>query len=413
MGYKTHAFKGISWLSLLRISTRGITFVRLAILARILTPTQFGIFGVASLALALLEVLTETGINVFLIQKKDKSHEFISSAWLVSIVRGCLISLLLILGSSFIADFFNSPESMKVLILIAAVPLIRGFINPSIINIQKNLEFQKEFYLRSILFAVDAVIAITVAFITKSAESFAYGLIFSAVLEVILSFLLFRPWPKMDFELEKVKHIVSRGFWVTLTGIFSYFSDNGDNLAVGRLMGSSSLGLYQVAYRLSTLTVSEITEVVNKVTFPIYLKFSDDRKRLFKAFIKVSALSSLIAGVVGAIIFVFAAPIVLLMLGEKWISIIAVVQILAIYGIVRTIFGNFSSLFLSLERQDYVAKMTFTRVVALILLLYPMISQFGLMGAAYSMLISIFAEIPIILFFTYKLFSKEIKLSVG
>jgi O-antigen/teichoic acid export membrane protein len=101
------------------------------------------------------------------------------------------------------------------------------------------------------------------------------------------------------------------------------------------------------------------------------------------------------------------------MLGEKWISIIAVVQILAIYGIVRTIFGNFSSLFLSLERQDYVAKMTFIRVVALILLLYPMISQFGLMGAAYSMLISIFAEIPIILFFTYKLFSKEIKLSVG
>lgn len=414
MGYKSHVFNSLSWLGLLRISTRGIAFLRLAILARILSPAQFGIFGIATLVLALLEVFTETGINVFLIQKKNDSNSYISSAWVVSIIRGCIISLVLILLTPFITGFFNSPDSRSVLFLIAVVPFLRGFINPSIITIQKEIQFQKEFYLRSVLLLVDASVVIIAAFITRSAESFVYGLIFSAIIEVILSFAFFRPWPSLSFEFDKIKHIINRGWYVTLTGIFSYFSDNGDNLSVGKIMGASSLGLYQVAYRISTLTISEITEVVNKVTFPVYSKFADDRKRLFSAFMKVSAISSLVAVVAGILIFIFSKPIVLIIAGENWLSITPVVQVLAIYGIIRTLFGNFSSLFLSMERQDYVAKMTFVRVVALLIVVVPLISTYGLMGAAYAMMISIFVEIPVILFFTYRLFGKSIfKLSEG
>lgn len=160
MGYTFRALKGISWMGILRASTRGISFLRIAILARILNPSQFGVFGVASLILAFLEILTETGINIFLIQQRDDIKSYLSSAWIVSIIRGCLISLLLILSAPFISDFFNSPESYPVIILIAFVPFIRGFINPAIINIQKEIQFQKELYIRFTLFVIDAAIAI-------------------------------------------------------------------------------------------------------------------------------------------------------------------------------------------------------------------------------------------------------------
>lgn len=408
MGYKIHAFKSISWMTLLRGSTRVVTFLRLAILARILTPAQFGAFGVATLVLSLLEILTETGINVFLIQQKEDIKKYISSAWIVSIIRGCLISLSLILLASPISAFFNSKESNSVILLIALVPFIRGFINPSIVNIQKEMQFHKEFYVRFFLFVIDATIAIVAAFITKSAESFAYGLIVSAIVELAVSFLFFRPFPDFSFERIKVKQIIRRGYWVTITGIFSYSGDNGDNFMVGRLLGTSSLGFYQVAYKLSTITISEITEVVNKVTFPLYSKFSDDKDRLLKAFWKVTSVSSLIAFLAGLFIFLFSEQIVLLLLGKNWISITPVVQVLAIYGVLRTVFGNFSSLFLSLQRQDYVAKMSFFRVFVLLILLIPFITSFGMIGASYAMLISIIAEIPVILLFTYKLFGKFI-----
>src|SRR3989344_309860 len=115
MGYTSPAIKGISWMTLLRVSTRGITFLRLAILARILTPAQFGIFGIATIVLSFFEVLTETGINIFLIQKKDEAYKYINSAWIVSIFRGFLIAFILISSAPLIITFFNSPNSHNVL----------------------------------------------------------------------------------------------------------------------------------------------------------------------------------------------------------------------------------------------------------------------------------------------------------
>ena len=82
-------------MGLLRGSVRFDGFIKLAILARILTPSEFGIFGIAALMLAFLEVMTETGINVFLVQEEGKLEEYISTSWLVSIIRGFLISILL------------------------------------------------------------------------------------------------------------------------------------------------------------------------------------------------------------------------------------------------------------------------------------------------------------------------------
>jgi len=407
MGYKNSAFKGFSWMGVLRFITRIVAFLRLAILARILTPAQFGVFGVATLVLSFLEVLTETGINVFLIQKKDESDNYISSAWVVSIARGILIAILLIILAPFISKFFNSPESYKIILLIALAPLIRGFINPAIINIQKNIEFHKEFYLRTTLLIVDASVAIIVAFITKSAESMAYGLIISAIVEVILSFVFIKPWPKFTKDINKMKYIFNRGWTITLTGIFSYFSENLDNIVIGKMLGTESLGIYQSAYKISTLTISEVVEVTNKVTFPVYSKLSEDKDRLFRAFKKVFISSSGIAIILGLGIYIFAEQIVLILLGPSWTAAIPVVKVLAIYGIFRAIFGNFSAVFLSLEKQKYVAIMTLARLLALCLFIFPLVSLFGMVGAGYAMIVSILVEIPIILFFTHLLFKKR------
>lgn len=407
MGYQRDAVKGISWMTLLRVLTRVLTFIRLAILGRLLTPTQFGFFGVASLLLSLLEILTETGINVFLVQEKKDIKEYINSAWGVSIIRGILLSLVIVFSAPFVASFFKASEAYPIIALIAIVPFIRGFINPAIITYQKNLQFHKEFLLRFILFSTDVIVSVFFGLITRSAASFVYGLIASALLEVILSFLLIPVWPRLRFEYRKVTNVLYRGWWVTITGIFSYFADNGDNIAVGKILGSASLGIYQVAYKFSTLPISEITHVVNQVVFPVYVKFSDDRKRLKGAFIKVTALSSLAAFAFGGLIFLLSEPIILLFMGDQWTAAIPAIQILAVYGVLRTIFGNFSPVFLSVGRQDYVAKMTFIRVVTLAVAIIPLVTIYGMVGAGYAMLFSMLSEIPIILYFTAKTFTNN------
>ena len=411
MGYKRDAVKGVSWITLLRGVTRALSYVRLAVLGRVLTPTQFGFFGIASLLLALLEILTETGVNVFLVQEKSHITKYISTAWIVSILRGIFVSSVIFLLSPWISNFFNSPKATSVVTLIAFVPLLRGFINPALVTYQKDLLFHKEFRLRSVLLLTEVCTSVTLGILTKSAESFVWGLLASAVLEVVLSFVLIPIWPRAEIKIDQVRHIIRQGWWVTLTGIFLYFSDNTDNISVGKILGSASLGIYQVAYKFSTLPITEVTNVVNLVVFPVYSKFSDDRDRLYHAFVRVTIFTSIGAVVLGGSIFLFAKPLIYFFMGGQWSQAIPAIQILSIYGILRTIFGNFAPLFLSAKRQDYVAQMTLSRLIIVLILVIPLVSKYGMVGAAYAMLISMAVEIPVGIYFASRVLrqTNEIK----
>ncbi|MEK7470665.1 MAG: oligosaccharide flippase family protein, partial [Patescibacteria group bacterium] len=150
MGYFKETLSGLGWMSTLRVIVRGLAIVKIAILARILLPSQFGTYGIALLVLGLLEMLTETGINVFLIQEKDTLEEYLDSAWVVSILRGILISIVILISVPFVVWFFGSPQVSSLLYLIAGVGFIRGFINPMAVKFQKSLEFKKEFSFQSV-----------------------------------------------------------------------------------------------------------------------------------------------------------------------------------------------------------------------------------------------------------------------
>ena len=213
MGYSKQAFIGISWMSAFRLVSRIIATGRGVLLARILTPAQFGIFGIASIILSFLEILTETGINIFLIQEKNNIDKYISSAWLVSILRGSFICIAIIITAPIIVNFFNMQELYRFLFLISLVPLIRGFINPSIVKFQKELQFRKEFWLRTAIYTFDSATSIVLALILMDAIGFVWGLIAGAILEVILSYIFFKPWPSLKFEFNLVKLIINRGRW--------------------------------------------------------------------------------------------------------------------------------------------------------------------------------------------------------
>lgn len=407
MGYKRDTLRGLSWMSGFRVMTRILVFAKTAVLARVLTPAQFGIFGIASLVLALLEIITETGINVFLIQSGKKIDTYINTAWVVSIARGIIISLLLIACSPLIAGFFNTPEALPILLFISIVPIIRGFINPASIVYQKELLFRQEFWFRSATFLLDAIVSIILALMTQSVYSLVWGLIAGTVLEVILSFVLIKQRPQFHFRNDYFKEIFHSGKWVTMYGVLHYLTSNGDNIIVGRLMGSSALGLYQMAYKISILPISEVSDVVAKVVFPVFSKISHDRERLRKAYIKASFLTFSVALCLGLVIFLFSREIILILLGENWLAAAPVLQILSICGVIRTITGPGSALFLAVQKQNYVTYMNLVKFAGLAVTIYPLVTLYGLVGASYSALFSVLIELPVFLYFTYKIFAKK------
>ena len=408
MGYSRQAFIGISWMSGFRVISRIIATGRGILLARILTPAQFGVFGIASIVLSFLEILTETGINVFLIQERNNIDRFISSAWVVSILRGILIFLGIIFASPFIVSFFNITDLYRFLFLISFVPLIRGFINPSIVKFQKELKFKKEFLLRIGIYLFDSAVSILLAFIMKDAIGFVWGLIAGAIFELILSFAIFKTRPWLKFEFNFIKQIINRGKWVTAYGIVNYVAQQGDTIVVGKLLGAAPTGIYQMGYRLSTLPISEISDVVNKVVFPVYTKISEEKERLLRAFKKTLLTVSLSVVILSTIIFFLPRSFFEILLGPQWGEISTIIKILVIYGMLRAISGVSSSLFLALKKQNFVAGMTFMRVLVLAITIVPLTSQYGIVGASVSALLSVLLELPLIGYFILKTF-KSIK----
>lgn len=414
MGYFHTALRGISWMGLLRVVTRGLSLIKIAILARILVPAQFGIYGIATLVLGFLEMLTETGINIFLIQKKENPpkgeagiDEYVNSAWAVSIVRGFLIGILIFVLSPFIASYFKNENAVFILYLVSVVPIIRGFINPSCIKYQKNLEFNKQFKYDSVIFFVDAIFAIGLGIITKSENSFVYAMIISTLLEVVLSFIYFKPTPKFVFEKEKTMEVINRGKWITGAGVANFLFQNLDDILVGRVLGTTSLGIYQQAYKISTLPVSEVGEVFNKVTFPIYVNLKDDTVRLKKAFLKTLTIISLLVIPFGFLVFRFPVEIINLVLGSNWISAAPVLQLLAIYGVVKAISNSFFSLFLGIGKQEVVTYITFASTLCLVAILYPLIKIFGILGAGYATIIATLLSLPVLITYYVKYFKTK------
>ena len=272
MGYFRDTLKGVGWMTALRGTTRALAVLKIAILARILSPSQFGVYGIALLTLGFLEVLTETGINIFLIQEKEDTQTYLDSAWVVSIIRGILISLVILASIPAIVFFFHTPQVKTLLYLVAGVAFVRGFINPMEVTFQKTLQFRKEFLFQGFLYIVDASAAVAVAFATRSEIALVVSMLTSATVEAVLSFIIFKDRPRLSFEKEKFLKVVNRGKWVTGAGIFQYIFQNIDNVVVGKFLGTAPLGFYQQAYSISTLPVTEVGLIFNKVTFPVYVK---------------------------------------------------------------------------------------------------------------------------------------------
>lgn len=402
MGYLKAAIKGFSWMGGLRIIIRFIGFLKIVILARLLSPIQFGVYGISTLALAFLETFTESGINVFLIQHEDNIDDYISTAWIVSILRGLIISLLIILAAPLIVKFFKSSEAYQLLILISLVPAIRGFINPSVVKFQKQLQFNKEFWLRGVLTATEALVSVILVFITRSTVGLIISLIVTAMLEVILSFSLLCPRPRLSFNPGYFKTIVHSGKWMTVAGIFNYLFHQGDDIVVGRLLSPAFLGLYQQAYKISTLPISEVADTFGKVTFPIYTKISGNKIRLRQAFKNVTLGISALTIPLGAVLFFFPEAVISFILGDNWLAAAPALRVLSIFGVVRAISGSASALFLSVKKQQYVSVITFVSILGLAITIIPLVSSFGIFGAGLSALIGSIIALPVINYYLVK-----------
>ena len=380
------------WVFALRVLEKSLRLARLIIVARLLAPDDFGLFGIALLTMSAFETFSQTGFQAALVQKKETISRYLDTAWTVSIVRGMILFFLLFFSAPYIATFFNSPEAALIIKVIGISALLAGFVNIGIVDFQKELKFNKQFIYRISTTLADFIVVVLAALIFKNVWALVFGLLAGSLTALVASYLIHSYRPRFMFDLSQARELFGFGKWVFGSTVLVFLITQGDDAFVGKVLGAAMLGFYQLAYRISNMPATEITHVISQVTFPAYAKMQDDVSRLREAYLKVLQLTAFLSFPIAGFIFFLAPDFTRIFLGEKWMPMVPAMQVLAFAGLVRSIAATTGPLFYGrgIPKED--TKWQIIHLLVMIVLIFPFTMAWGILGTSMAVLLSIFVS---------------------
>jgi len=399
------------WVFSLRIVQQLFSLARLVILARILAPHDFGLLGIALLTMATLETFSQTGFQAALIQKKEDIKSHLDAAWTVLILRGFILFVILYLIAPYAATFFNAPEAKPIIQVIGFAILLQAFTNIGVIYFQKELEFNKEFIYQFAGTLADFIVAISAVLILRNVWALVFGLLAGNFARFVVSYLIHPYRPHLSLDLGKAKELFEFGKWVLGSSILVFLITQGDDIFVGKLLGATALGFYQMAYRISNMPATEITHVISQVTFPAYSKLQDNIPKLREAYLKVLQITAFLSFPIAGLIFILAPDFTKIFLGEKWMPMVPAMMALCIFGVTRSIGATMGPILYSVGKPKIQTKVSSVQLITMAIIIYPLTIRWSILGTSLAIvipnilaLILITIEVRSIINATYKEF---------
>ncbi len=368
--------------------------LRVVILARLLAPEDFGLMGIALVTLGFLETFAETGYQSALVQRTGDIQPYLNSVFTVQVLRGLALGLILLTGAPWAGSFFKNPEAVPLVQSVALIVVFRGLINPGVVVLQRELNFRKQFIWNITEFGTGLILAIGLGFWLRNAWALVLSSIGATAVQAAMSYVVAPIRPGFGWRWPLIRELSQFGKWMMGLNCIVYLSLNLDNVAVGRILGTAALGFYQVAYRIANLPATEISKVASIVAFPVYAQLQEDRTRTERFFFANLAVVVL-AGLPLVFVCVFLGePLVKLVLGEKWLPAVSILQVLSLYGQLRMLSAVGGPLFQGLGRPAYDTKMNLIRLFVLAALIFPLTTRWGAVGAAWAAVASVAATLP-------------------
>lgn len=375
---------GAAWLVLFRLCDRGIGFVSTLILARVLVPADFGLVAMATSLLAALEMLGAFSFDLALIQNQKAQRHHYDTAWTFTVVFGVFKSLALCLLAVPAAGFFGEPRLERLIYALAVCTLIEGFDNIGVVAFQKDLELHKEFWFGLTKKLVGFAVVVSLALWTSSYWALMAGILSTRLTSLMLSYFLHPFRPRLCWKGSRELFGFSK--WLLLNNFLGFVYNRGTDFVIGKLAGPGPLGLYAVSFEIANLPTTELVWPISRAVFPGYARMANDLAQLRGAFVQVVGLVSLFTIPAGITIALVAEPLVQVLLGPKWSDSVALIQVLAVFGVVRSLHGPTGSIYLALGKPGFVAGFQCIQITVAVSLMLVLIPRLGTIGACYSLL---------------------------
>lgn len=330
---KQKATSGMVWTALQKYSTMFISFISGIILARLLTPYDYGCIGMLSIFMVLADVFIDGGFGAALIQKKNPSQEDYSTIFFWNLGMAFLIYAILYLGAPAIARFYNTPILCQVLRVQGLVLFIHAFNLVQRNQLRKNLNFK----VLSIITIVTSLLSLGVTIIMAYKGLGVWALVAQNLITAAIPALVFWfyiKWrPTWVFSWASFKELFGFGGYMFLTHLVNQFGNHFQGLLIGKVYNPSTMGYYSKAQGTEKLASTSISSVMTQVTYPLYAEAQDDKAKLCNMIRRITMTLAYVTFPLMFILLLCARPLFVLLYSDRWLQSVPYFQVLCIAGL--------------------------------------------------------------------------------
>ncbi len=387
--------RNISYNAVATLLVAVVQFVTNVVLARVLTPADYGIVGFANIFIAFMMQFGDFGINNAVVQHKELDDSTLYTAFTLKALLSTGIFLLLLFGAPLALYFMDRAEVVTVIRLLSLTFLFSvGSFLPQVL-LTRQLDYRKLAIPVTISVMAGSTLAIFMAysgfgFWSMTANSIAVAFITAVGLNLLCP-------ARVSFRFDTViaKRLLRFGGSVLIPGVIVFIIFNIDNFAIGTLRGAEQLGYYAVAFSWGSMVCIQLASLFHKVLFPTFTRLQHDLPAMKKAYLTSVRYIAFLALPVNAFLLVYGREFLIYVLGrgtERWLPALLAFQILCVYGVFRAVLEPLGNVIFGIGKPELCLKAIILVAVIELGLLYPVIRTFGITGVAVAVTIAYLSQ---------------------
>lgn len=399
MSNQKAAINGAKWTTTSTVITTVLSFAQLAIVARVLEPSIFGLVSICSLVMNFFHIFANLGFTNSIISKQENDPKALSTIFYASIALGFIMGILIFLSAGFVVDYYGEPR-LSYVIKVSSLTFPMIYTSQIYWNLlQKELEFKILAIVEVVGGVINIVVTIFLAYNNFQELSIIYSqLIFTAAKTLLYIFLgrkLFSPI--FYFKLNEIKDHLRFGVYHLGEGILGFVNSNLENIVIGKFIGVKELGLYTIAYQLAVFPVYKLNPIIMQVSYPIMAKMKDN-EGLKRAYLKIVDFITYCNFPLLAGLFITSTSVVVMIYGNGYSGAVPLVKVILFVSFLVCITAPASSLALSKNKPNIMFYLNLSSLVIKIPTLYFFSKYLGLMGIAYGYILNTLIDTVVISF---------------
>lgn len=364
-------------------------FIRNIILVRLLVPEVFGLMAMVLASVAVMEAFTEVGFRQSLIQHKKGSEEgFLNIVWWLSLLRGVILYIIGFLVAPMICGFYQKPELLPLIRVGFLAILFNSVISPKVHVLEKEMRFKGWVFLIQGSAVLGVIITMVVAFFSQNVWALVIGYVAESLLKSALSYIFYPVRPSLIFDKIFLADILTFSKKMFGLPILMMLFIQTDVFVIGRILSMGELGMYALAKSLAEMPNTFLSRIVQPIILPTMAQIKDEKAKLKEGMLSLTKWSTVLGLPFVSFLIVFANPILTIVYGPEYSAVAVPFALLSLYSFILLSSSFFMNVYIAIGQPDIHRIASFTRTALFLIIIYPMTKYFGLVGAAFSVVVS-------------------------